>query len=617
VFEILRKNGLKLNATKSRFFRRTTDHLGFDLEPGIIKKQSKKILKFLEYVEKHTNKKTGKFELKNANEVLELIGLTGLYRRFIPCYQQILRNLYKLTEKGEVFVWGPDQEEAFEKLRAEYIKDFVLISPRKGYDLYLDTYTSSDAMNAVLYQTVEGQDEIVMFTSFSFKEHQKSYTLIEREMYNLTKTIRKLQLWLHGRTIHVRSDLKSIVANFEVMAEIHRKAAIWITQLNCYNLIYDLRKKHKRWFGIQAPEITLNYCNFANLVSIEQNVGDKIRERLISSLRKIDQFQKKDKTCKGITYRLKVPDERLNQRDLEAKKRLAMRFSIHTQNGKEILMFNNKDETVVPVLPDELFTDTMTHLHEVFGHVGANKLDTLFRRMYYSANSKHYVRYLTSACLYCKANKNYGMKKPIEFAYVNAYRLADVLSVDLLGPIANESDEPKYVFVAKDVFSGKIWLRLLISIKQKAVADTMEEVIEEIITLGHKIRKVNTDNAVQFKNNIWKKLLKRYRIQNGKSTPYNPQSNIVERTMRLIGEHLRVKINLDSDGAYTHHGWHQHIKTIENEINHRPNEVEIIPDELWQLPGFETGLPVNYVPINAKFELKATRRKIKEKILPS
>ncbi|XP_065209910.1 uncharacterized protein LOC135838208 [Planococcus citri] len=328
-------------------------------------------------------------------------------------------------------------------------------------------------------------------------------------------------------------------------------------------------------------------------------------------------MQKRDPNCMKITRKLRTPDSELTKRERLAKGQLAKRYEIHEINGREFLMFRYKDDSIVPVLPDELFADTMMYIHDIFGHVGANKLTQIFRRFYYSSNSKHYARYLTSACLACKSNKSYGIKKPVEFSFVEAHCLADVLSVDILGPIANSSNEPRYLLVAKDIFSGKIWLQLMLDIKQETVADCMLTIINNIKDLGYKIRKINTDNAVQFRNSRWNQTLTKQKITVGNSTPYNPQSNPVERSMRMIGERLRLKINFDCRGAYSHEGWHHYTKEVEDEINNCPNEVGILPNDLWEINDFVLNLPIDRVPINAHYELKELRKTARNKQVPS
>ncbi|XP_065219555.1 uncharacterized protein LOC135845038 [Planococcus citri] len=176
VFHLIREHGLKLNPTKTQFFKNCADHLGFVISDKGIGKQSEKIRKLEEFEKKHT--KRGKFSLSKKNDILALVGNTGLYRDFIPEYSQIVNPIYHLT-KGDVPVeWTEKQQKAFETLKAEFKKDFKLQQAPKEGDLFLDTQLSDDSMNGVLFYMVENDKRIIMFISIAFKEHQKKLHLI-------------------------------------------------------------------------------------------------------------------------------------------------------------------------------------------------------------------------------------------------------------------------------------------------------------------------------------------------------------------------------------------------------------------------------------------------------
>ncbi|XP_065208899.1 uncharacterized protein LOC135837518 [Planococcus citri] len=145
----------------------------------------------------------------------------------------------------------------------------------------------------------------------------------------------------------------------------------------------------------------------------------------------------------------------------------------------------------------------------------------------------------------------------------------------------------------------------------------MEPVISHIEQKGLKIARIVTDNATQFTNTLWKDLMKKYKIKLSHSTAYNPQSNLVERAMRDIGQRLRIKMNTCSDGAYSHHGWSAFIAEIEAEINNTPNDVDIPPNEAWGIDDFDNELPAEKYTINAKYHLKRLQEQKDKRNPPS
>ena len=604
VLNLLRKNGLKLNPSKTELFKEKTEHLGYTLAKDEIGKQNKKIQKFEEFKKKHTKK--GEFSLKDTNQILQLIGLTGLYKRFIPEYHQILAPIYRLTEKDVKFEWGNEQQEAFEKLEREYRKDFKLKPPNSNYDLRLETMPSDDAMNAVLYQEIDGIDHVIMYTSFAFKSHQKKFTIIDREMQTLVTTIHRLQMWLHGQRIHVRKDLQAIVKKFESLALTHRKAAGWITELNGYDLSYDLKVKKAKFFKLQAPELTLKSVEWTSITPYKVEFAEYYVNDLFDHLENIDQSQAEDETCRKIIETLKEEVQQNDKRQKARQESKRKKFEVSRDaRGKEILYRTHEDGHRVPYLPSTLFYDTVDYLHEVYGHIGAAKLELIFKRLYFYPNAMKYIREVSNACIVCKVNKNYAMKKVMEYAQVEAYSIGDVISADLFGPVANPKKDPQYLLVAKDVFTGKVWLRPLNNIKKKTVTDAMEMIVKDIKSYDVKIRKVITDNGTQFISDHWNIMLNSHGVKVGHTTCYNPQSSLVERTMRIIGDKLRIKLNTRKYQSETHHGWHEFVQEIEEEINNTPTPYAIKPNEAWGIDDRLIGnLPTKSHKLDIRHELK-------------
>ena len=71
---------------------------------------------------------------------------------FCPELQKLLKLIYDLTRKGRPFLWGKEQQEAFEEIKNRMQKPPVLSMPdRKGrFILYSDT--SKTATGSTLYQ---------------------------------------------------------------------------------------------------------------------------------------------------------------------------------------------------------------------------------------------------------------------------------------------------------------------------------------------------------------------------------------------------------------------------------------------------------------------------------
>ncbi|CAG7786376.1 unnamed protein product [Allacma fusca] len=342
VFDKIRENGLKLNPNKTQFFRNYAEHLGFVLSKDEVAKQSEKVKKFMEFVNKH--QKNGKFHITTVKQLLQLVGLTGLYRNFIPNYMQILAPIYATTQgknaKDGKIEWGELQEKAFEELKAEYCKDFKIQPPPPTGELCLDTHVTDDAMNAVLfYITIDPVTEqeikhVCLYVSIAFEEHQKHFTPFDKDMMALVQVLKRLQMWVHGRIINVKSHLLATINRYREMMQTHRKAAYWITMLNCFDLRFKLNTSNRMLYVLQAPELEIK--NFQTLITtFDINFLDENVPMLITKLSDIARYQQKDDTCAKLIKKLRKYHSPDKKAEIEAKKKLLKRFTLREMKTTE------------------------------------------------------------------------------------------------------------------------------------------------------------------------------------------------------------------------------------------------------------------------------------------
>ena len=76
---------------------------------------------------------------------------------FCPELQKLLKPIYDLTRKGRQFIWGEDQQSAFEEINHRLVKLPMLHLPdsKRRFHLYSDT--SKFATGSVLYQIQNGK----------------------------------------------------------------------------------------------------------------------------------------------------------------------------------------------------------------------------------------------------------------------------------------------------------------------------------------------------------------------------------------------------------------------------------------------------------------------------
>ena len=96
-------------------------------------------------------------------------------KKFCRGYSDIARPLYALLRKKAQFVWTPDCEESFQKLRESLITSPVLAfpdveDPHNSYELTLDG--SKFAFGAHLSEMINGKRRIIAYFSRKIPDHK-------------------------------------------------------------------------------------------------------------------------------------------------------------------------------------------------------------------------------------------------------------------------------------------------------------------------------------------------------------------------------------------------------------------------------------------------------------
>ncbi|KAK3916174.1 Retrovirus-related Pol polyprotein from transposon 412, partial [Frankliniella fusca] len=106
--QLLRKFKIKLNIKKSTFFQHSVKLLGVQIDGTEIK-----------ILEKRVNAIRGMKAPANKDAVRSLLGVFGYNRRFIKNYVHKVAPLQNLMKDGVEFVWGSDQQRAFDQIKAD------------------------------------------------------------------------------------------------------------------------------------------------------------------------------------------------------------------------------------------------------------------------------------------------------------------------------------------------------------------------------------------------------------------------------------------------------------------------------------------------------------------
>ena len=104
---------------------------------------------------------------------------------FYPELQKLLKLIYDLTRKGRHFIWGEEQQVAFEKIKGRLQKPPVLNMPDRKGRILLYSDISKHTTDSVLYQVKDSKPKLIAYASKRMSEAAKNYSITELEMCSL------------------------------------------------------------------------------------------------------------------------------------------------------------------------------------------------------------------------------------------------------------------------------------------------------------------------------------------------------------------------------------------------------------------------------------------------
>ena len=122
-------------------------------------------------------------------------GVVNFISIFCPELQKLLKPIYELTKKGRKFVWGDEQQEAFDEIKNRLLKPPLMSMPDKRGRFLLYSDTSKYATGSALYQVQNGKPKLIAYASKRMAEAARNYSITELEMCSLTLTLQALHIY--------------------------------------------------------------------------------------------------------------------------------------------------------------------------------------------------------------------------------------------------------------------------------------------------------------------------------------------------------------------------------------------------------------------------------------
>jgi len=189
VLERCVKYGVKLNWEKCNFGVATVKCLGYIVSSKGVEVDPDKVEAILQLPQPQC-----------PTDVKSFLGMAGYFRHFIDGFASVSAPLSNLTKKSIRFVWTPECQAAFDKLKIALVSAPCLRLPDWSKPFILHVDWSKKAVGAYLsQQDDEGREYPVAFASRLMTPAEQNYAPVEGECLALVWATHKFRYYLHGR----------------------------------------------------------------------------------------------------------------------------------------------------------------------------------------------------------------------------------------------------------------------------------------------------------------------------------------------------------------------------------------------------------------------------------
>lgn len=468
---------------------------------------------------------------ESVSSTRSLLGMCGFCSRFIPDYATLTEPLRKLTRKNQPFVWGQEQEKAFNDLRAILTEAITTayFDPQKYSSVVVDA--SPVGIAAALMQMDENNEaHVITFVSRALTDVERRYSQTEREALACVWACERLHRYIYASQFDLITDHKALEFLYgnpksKMPARIER----WGLRLQPYQ--YTIRYK-------RGDQNIADYCS-RHPVNVSQQSTElqKIAEEYICfmidqtvpkamTVEQIKQATRTDGTLQRLIKCIRSEDWREARINTDLKPFYHIRNELAITDAGDIVLRGTRI-----VVPKTLQLQAINLAHQ--GHQGIVRTKSLLRQKVWFVGIDKLAEDVISKCMACQATtQNQHSREPLAMSPLPAAEWTE-LSADFLGPLPTG----EYLLVLLDEYSRFP----VIEIVNSTSSLTVIPVLDRVFSLLGSPTQLKTDNGPPWNSLEMRKFAEYLGFKHRKVTPYWPLGNgECERFMRTVEKVLRT-----------------------------------------------------------------------------
>ena len=536
LFERMEQYDLKLKPSKCYFAQKSVSFLGHQIsEDGIIPDPER-------------TRSLKEFKVPaTPKDVRSFLGFCSFYRRFIQNFSTIAQPLNQLLKKNQPFVWGQEQQMAFEALKEKVLTPPVLCHYDPEATLILRTDSSGYGLGANLVQAESYEKRksgrLLACTSRTLSAAERNYSINELECLAIVFAIDKFRCYLFKKKFYVETDHCALCFLMKIKNP-NGRLCRWSILLQGYDfeVRYNSGAKHVDADCLSRYTLAASLrdmdCDYFKDLEIHPSVlafeeEPRVVEVTPNTFPDMAEEQRNDPLLRGIIETLHLEDHE-NQNSYFLQEDVLYHRS--ERDGRVYYTLCVHESRIKDVL-------TAHHDCPTAGHIGRDKAFLKIQSLYYWRHMYKDIQEYIKSCHECQRYKasnqqRAGLYKPLPVES----RPFKSIAMDIIGPLDTTSSGNTYILSIVCQFTKFAFAWPL--------PDTRDRTVIKIF-LDHFIYKYGicetllTDRGANLCSEYSEGVYKSLGIKHKTTTAYHPECNgQVENFNKFITTCVAIHRNL-------------------------------------------------------------------------
>lgn len=501
VMQKIQSAGLKLNKSKCEFRKSRLEYFGHTVSEYGISPSPEKIKAI-------SNLKAP----ENVTELQRVIGMVNYLGRFVADLSTVMKPMTDLLKGDKAWYWGPDQEDAFSKVKEKITSAPVLAYYDQTKPVVVSADSSSYGLGAALYLKDGGTLRPVAFASRTLTESEKKWAQIEKECLAGVWACEKFSRYLVGL------DSFTLLTDHKPLIPLINTQDLDKTPLRCQRLLMRLRRFNVKATFVRGKDMVVPDTLSRAPLDHEQNetledevnfyVASVEKQRPISD-KKLEQIlsatEHDSDLLKVRKFIMQGWPDRDNSIPDQIKPYYAVRNELSVSNG--MVIYQSR-----VVIPMSMQKETLQSIHE--GHMGINKCRERAKLCVWWPTISKDIKSLVENCEFCQIHKPSQRKEPLRCTDLPE-RPWQKIAADMC------EYESKHYLVVTDYYSRFIEIVYMPNLTSSMLIGKLENMFarwgdpEEMVS----------DNGMPFKSAELREFAEKCNMRQTFISPHYPQGN--------------------------------------------------------------------------------------------